>query len=190
MKFWIFSAARKWRLVFVLIKVLIFFHTSNPNIKLVYRKQSSQTNSRAISTTLLRITRILRIVITVQALGTSLALESSASLWLLGGTDTRLVTSHAAITRCSRVVNAMRALLARRRRLDAEATARLVLVLEVARSGAPVDVFAVGESGFAYGISGAGCDLAPTFLACGLRGCGSEADSSGKEDILEQHVLF
>lgn len=153
--------------------------------KLAKIHQNSQTNSKTISSALLRITRILRIVVAVQALGTTQAPESTATLWLLGRTDTRLVTSHTAVTRCSRVVNTMRVLLAGWWRLGTETTTWLVFVLEVARSGALVDVFAVGEGRFADSVFGAGCNLAATFLACGLRGCGSEADGSSEEDVLE-----
>jgi hypothetical protein len=65
----------------------------------------------------------------------------------------------------------------------------LVLVLEVARSRALVDVFAVGEGRFADSIIGAGCNLSATFLTCSLRGCGGEADGGSEEDVLEQHIF-
>lgn len=137
----------------------------------------------------LRITLIRRIIIAEQTLRTSLALKSTASRGLLGSTDTRLITSHAAITRGSRVVDAVRVLLAGRRRLGAEPSTGGVFVLEVTGAGALVQVFAVGHGGLAFAVAGTGGHLATAALAVGL-GCGGEADGGSEEDILEQHVGF
>ena len=146
-----------------------------------------QTNSGAISSTLLGVARIFRIIITVEALGTLLSGKTTTARGLRRRTDSRLITSHAAITGCSRIVNALGVLSARRRRLGAETAAGLVLVLEEASAGALVDVFAVGQSRLADAVLGAGFHLLAAFLAGGLGGCSCEADGSGQENILEQH---
>jgi hypothetical protein len=137
----------------------------------------------------LRIAVIRRIIIAEQTLRTSLAHKTTASLRLLGSTDTRLITSHAAITRGSRIVDAVRVLLAGWRRLDAEPSAGGVFVLEVTDTLALVQVFAVGHGGLACAVAGTGGHLAAAALAAGL-GCGGEADGGSEEDVLEQHVGF
>jgi hypothetical protein len=136
-----------------------------------------------------RITVIRRIIITEETLRASLALKSTASTRLLGSTDTRLITSHAAILGSSRIVDAVGVLLAGRRRLGAEPSTRRVFVLEVTEAVALVQVFAVGQNGLAFAVGGTRGQLATAALAVGL-GCGGKADGGSKEDILEQHVGF
>ena len=146
-----------------------------------------QTDTNAVSTSILRITDIRRVVIAPKPLGALLADESTTRGGLFGSADAGRVTGHAAGAGNARIVDAVRALLAGRRGLLAEAAACLVLVLEVTGARAAVEVGAAIVVGHALCVSRAGGNLEAAASAIGALLGGCEAEESGSDEVGEEH---
>ena len=81
----------------------------------------------------------------------------------------------------------MRALLAGRRRLHAEAAARLVLILEVTGARAAVEVGATIVVGHALCVCRAGGNLEAAASAVGALLSGGETEEGGGDEVGEEH---
>lgn len=143
-----------------------------------------QTQPQAVSSSVLRVAPILGHIIAELALGTSKSSKSSTRTGLLGHTDARNITSQAAALREARVITTLSAGLA----VDGVNTlppTRSVLVLELARSLAPVEVGAVLGVGNTALVVRAGSDFETAWL---LGRCeGREAEGGHGDDVFGQH---
>lgn len=143
-----------------------------------------QTQPQAVSSSVLRVAPILGHIIAELALGTSKSSKPSTLTGLLGHTDARNITSQAAALREARVITTLSVGLA----VDGVNTlppTRSVLVLELARSLAPVEVGAVLGVGNTALVVRAGSDFETAWL---LGRCeGREAEGGHGDDVFGQH---
>lgn len=146
-----------------------------------------QADTNTVRASILGITVVGRVVIAPKTLGALLANESTTRGRLNGSADARRVAGHAAGAGNARIVDAVRALLAWGRRLHTEATACLVLVLEVTSAGATVEVGAAIVVGYALCVCRAGSNLEAAAPAVGALLGGGKAEESGSDEVGEEH---